>query len=312
MAASSQAAPLHGVVPIIPIPFLPDESIDEASLRRTVDWVAAQGLGGMGLPAYGSEFYKLTEAEREQVVGVAIEACGGRIPVAAQANHGSARVAASVARRYVAMGADIIAFAVPRQFLATRSDLLRYCGTIADAVDVPILIQDFNPGGPTMDASFINELHDQHPNFLYAKLEEPLLVDKLLAIRDAVGDRVGVLEGWGGYYMLEAIPEGIVGIMPGVPFADLLNLIYQMRERGENERAYDLFGSVLPMIAFTLQDMEVFHQVEKRIAVRRGLFAAPHVRAVTWTPCDAVLCHVEFLIDQLMRVIEGEGLKVDL
>ena len=75
--------PLGGVVPIIPIPFHADESIDEMSLRRTIDWVAGQGLGGMALPAYGSEFYKLTETERDRVVGVAIETCGRRMPVVA-------------------------------------------------------------------------------------------------------------------------------------------------------------------------------------------------------------------------------------
>lgn len=311
MSRQPNPTPLHGVVPIIPIPFLADESIDETSLVRTIDWVAGRGLGGMALPAYGSEFYKLTEAEREQVVGTAIETCAGRMPVVAQANHGSSHAAAALARRYVGMGADVIAFALPRQFVATQADLLGYCGTVADAVEVPILVQDFNPGGPTIDATFIAELHRRHPNFRYAKLEEPLIVDKLVAIRDTVGDAVGVLEGWGGYYMLEAIPEGIVGIMPGVPFADILNMIFTARQQGDNVRAYDLFGAVLPMISFTLQDMEVFHQVEKRIAVRRGLFDAAHVRAITWTPGAVILQHIDFLIDQLMRVIEAAGLPVE-
>lgn len=309
MPTSSSPATLAGVVPIIPIPFHADESIDEVSLRRTIDWVAAHGLGGMGLPAYGSEFYKLSEAERDRVVEVAVEVCAGRIPVVAQANHGSARGAVELARRYAEMGADIIAFAIPRQFASTNEDLMRYCGAVADAVDRPILIQDFNPGGPTIGAPFIQTLHRHHGNFRYAKLEEPLIVDKLISIRDAVGDDVGILEGWGGYYMMEAIPEGIAGIMPGVPFSDLLDVIFQARRGGDDERAYDLFGAVLPMISFTLQDMEVFHQVEKRIAVRRGLFDAAHVRAITWTPSDRVCEHIEFLIDQLIRVLRSAGLE---
>ena len=48
----------------------------------------------------------------------------------------------------------------------------------------------------------IEELLDER----YAKLEEPLIVDKVVRIRDRVGNAVGILEGWGGYYMLEAIP----------------------------------------------------------------------------------------------------------
>ena len=302
----NDALHINGVVPIIPIPFHEDDSIDEASLRTCVDFVAGRGMAGMCLPAYASEFYKLSEAEREQVIGLAIDANGGRIPLIAQANHGSSKVAAGLARRYEAMGADVISFALPRQFGTTDADLLRYCGTIAGAVSVPILIQDFAPGKATIDADFIAELHSQHPNFRYAKLEEPLIIDKLVRIQDTVGDKVGILEGWGGYYMLEAIPAGIVGIMPGVPYCDLLDRVYQARKAGNDERAYDLFAALLPMMNFTLQDFELFLQVEKRLLVRRGIFAGAHVRPLTMTPSHATLQHAEFLIDQMMRVLERE------
>lgn len=299
---------IHGVVPVIPVPFNDDESIDEASLRRTVDFVAEQKLS-MCLPAYGGEFYKLSEAEREQVVGISIDQNAGRTPLVAQANHGSPKVAAEFARRYESMGADVIAFAIPRQFGSTDEDVLKFCGTIAEAVSIPILIQDFNPGGPTIDADFIQELRRRHENFEYAKLEEPLVIDKLIRIRDQVGDTVGILEGWGGMYMLEAITCGIIGIMPGVPYCDLLRLIYDARESGDDERAYDLFAAALPMMYFSLQDMELFLQVEKRMMVRRGLFTSHHVRALTFTQTPAVLQHAEYLTDQLLRVMKKENLN---
>ena len=301
---------INGVVPVIPIPFQDDESIDEASLRRCVDFVCQSQMAALCLPAYASEFYKLSEAEREQVIGIAIEANQQRIPVIAQANHASSKVAASLARRYEAMGADVISFAIPRQFGTTDADLLRYCGTIADAVSIPVLIQDFAPGKATIDADFIEQMHKQHPNFLYAKLEEPMIIDKLVRIQDKVGNQVGILEGWGGYYMLEAIPAGIVGIMPGVPYCDLLDKVYKARKAGDDERAYDLFAALLPMMNFTLQDFELFLQVEKRILVRRGIFDSANLRQLTMTPSNAVLKHVEFLIDNLMRVFARESVAV--
>lgn len=292
---------IQGVVPVVPIPFDEQENIDEPSLRRTVAWVVDQGLPAMCLPAYGSEFYKLSEAEREQVVAVAVEVSAGRTPVIAQANHGSAKVAAGLARRYEALGADLISFAIPRQFAATEADLLRYCGRICEAVSVPVLIQDFNPGGPTIDAGFIEQLAKQHPNFRYAKLEEPMIVDKLKRIHDRVGERVGILEGWGGYYMLEAIPLGAVGIMPGVPLADALQRVFLARQQGHDAEAYDRFAALLPFIAFTLQDFELFLQVEKRLLVRRGLFERATMRALTYTLSPELEAHAAFLIEQVMR-----------
>lgn len=303
---------IRGVVPIIPIPFDDDETIDEASFRRTVDFVASRGLAGLCLPAYGGEFYKLTEAEREWVVATAIDATAGRIPVIAQANHGSAKVAAQLARRYEKLGADVISFALPRQFFVGQGDLLRYAGRIAEAVSLPILIQDFNPGGQTIGPEFIRALHAQHPNFRYAKLEEPLIVDKLVAIRDQAGDAVGIFEGWGGYYMLEALPTGVCcGIMPGVPIADLLNRVYQLQTQGDEMAAFDLFADLLPFINFTLQNFELFLQVEKRLLVRRGLFESPVCRSPTLSLSPTVAAHVERLLEYIARVGQREELPYD-
>ena len=298
---------LAGIVPVIPTPFAEDESIDERSLRAVVDWVARTGLGGMCLPAYASEFYKLTEAERARVVAVAIETNDGRVPLVAQANHGSNRIARELARTYEGMGADLISFALPRQFATGESDLLRFAGAIADAVSVPVLIQDFNPGGASIGAEFIATLHRQHGNVRYVKLEEPLLVDKVVAIRERLGDAVGVLEGWGGYYMLEGILAGICGVMPGVAIADLLDAVFRARADGHGERAYRLFAAALPLIAFGLQNMELFLHVEKRLLVRRGLLSTAAVRSLTFTASPHLDAHIDYLSGQIMRILRREG-----
>jgi len=42
---------------------------------------------------------------------------------------------------------------------------------------------------------------------------------------EATDGEVGVLEGWGGVYMLDLIPAGICGVMPGLGVSDLLALV---------------------------------------------------------------------------------------
>ena len=293
---------LRGVVPVVPTPFRPDESIDIESLASVVDWIAGRGLAGMCLPAYGSEFYKLTEAERHQVVQVAVEANRGRVPIVAQANHVSSRVAAELARRYSDMGADVISFAIPRQFGSSDADIIEYCAAVAAATPRPILIQDFNPGGPTIGAALVTEILDRCENFRFVKLEDPMMVDRLIAMRSATAGRIGILEGWGGLYMLEGIAAGIDGIMPGAAVADLLNSVFAAAESQSRERAHDLFGSLLPYVSFGLQDFELFLQIEKRTLARRGLITSPTVRALSHTPSPAVLAHIDFLIDQVERL----------
>lgn len=301
---------LRGVVPVVPTPFRPDESIDFESLGRVVDWIAGRGLGGLCLPAYGSEFYKLTESERHRAVAAAVEANAGRVPVVAQANHSSARAAADLARRYQDMGADVISVAVPRQFPATDADIAAWCGAVAAATSLPVMIQDFNPGGPTIGADLIAELSGRCPNFAYVKLEDPMMLDKLLAIRAGPAGRVGILEGWGGLYMLEGIGAGIDGIMPGTAIADLLDVVFAAASSGQWARAHDRFGSLLAFVGFALQDFELFLWMEKRTLVRRGLIASETVRSLSRSLSPAVRAHAEWLIDQVERVaVEVFGLQ---
>ena len=295
---------LDGIVPIIPIPFNNDESINDADLKRVVQFAGENGATGICLPAYGSEFYKLSDKEREHVVAVAVAANAGSVPLIAQANHPSASIAAATAKRYQQTGADMISIAVPRIFGLRDSDILRYLGRVASAIDIPLLVQDFNPGGPTIGPEDIFQLHRQHPNFKYAKLEEPLMADKIVAIRDRVGDNVGILEGWGGLYMLELIPLGICGVMPGVPLLEPLAQVYRLRKSGQTITAMDLMGRLLPFINFTLQNFEVFLHTEKRLLVKRGLFESAAVRDATYTLSAPNSDYVDLLCDHMLRVIE--------
>ena len=299
---------IHGIVPVIPMPFRDDESIDEPVLRRVIDFVVSQGVSALCLPAYGSEFYKLSEVERARVIEIAIDQTRGRCLVVAQANHPSACHAGELARNYEKLGADVISFAIPRQFASTDADVIAYCGGIAGAVGCPILIQDFNPGGPTMSPQVIGELNRQHAHIRYVKLEEPMIIDKIHKTRAEVGGRVGILGGWGGYYMLESMSAGAIGFMPGAAICDILSRVFHANEDGAGEEAYRLFSEVLPLIAFSLQDFEMFLHMEKRLLVRRGVFTSQKCRAMTRTFSEQVSRHIDWLLDRVMAILQQENM----
>ena len=46
------------------LPLNDDESIDEATLRRQVDFVVDGGAAAVCAPGFATEFYKLTDEER--------------------------------------------------------------------------------------------------------------------------------------------------------------------------------------------------------------------------------------------------------
>ena len=294
---------IDGIVPVVPTPFDNYGHIDEEGLRRLVDFCVAGNACAICLPAYAGEFYKLSEQERHDVVRIAVDQAAGRIPVFGQANHPSSRVALDLAHRMEASGVSMISIATPRIFALSEDDLLRYFRTVCQSISVPLLIQDFNPGGATVGADFAQRLHTDCPNFSYLKLEEPMMAEKVSRILEATRGKVGVLEGWGGLYMMELIPSGICGIMPGVPLLRVLNEVYWMRKRGENKRAYTAYQSVLPFIVFTLAHLELFLHVEKRLLKAMGLIASAHVRDATIHLDSHAEAYAEWLIAQVLPLV---------
>lgn len=306
---------IDGVVPVVPTPFCEDETIDYKALAACVHFAVECGVSAVCLPAYGSEFYKLSELERGRVVETAVAAAGGRLPVIGQSNNPSAKLAAEIAKANEDRGVDLISFALPRMFALGEDDLLRYAEKVCSAVKLPVLVQDFNPGGVTIGAEFCRRLAEACPNFRYTKLEEPMMARKVLAVQEATGNRVGVLEGWGGLYMMELFHLGICGIMPGVGMADLMQHVWNLLKQGCETEAWSLYERLVPQIVFSLQNFELFAWMEKELLVRRGVIPAKsaHVRSATYRPDEHTWRHGQKLNARIAEIgrerTNGEGTR---
>jgi dihydrodipicolinate synthase/N-acetylneuraminate lyase len=292
---------LDGIVPIIPTPFTPQGELDLSSLKPLLEFAVRAGVCAVCLPAYASEFYKLLEKERRDLVYEAIRVLDGRLPFVAQVNHVSSAAVAESAREFERAGASAISVAVPRLFSLPERDLLRYFDRILESITVPLIIQDFNPGGVTVSMNFIEKLHRNHPHFRYLKLEEPLMAAKVKEIVRETAGAVGVIDGWGGVYILELIDAGICGVMPGLGVSDLLNRVWQLARAGAKDAAYDVFQALLPQVSFSLQSLEFFHHAEKSLLMARGVLDAANVRDATLTVDAIDQAHIHFLNQKIVN-----------
>ena len=302
--AKSNELRINGIIPIIPTPFTAEEQVDWPSFRRVVDFACAVGACAMCLPAYASEFYKLSERERLRVVTEAVQHAAGRIPVFAQVNFVSLTQAVETAREAQAAGASAIAAAVPRMMVLGEPDLYRYFDRLLSSIDIPLLIQDVNPSGPTVTARFVSELHRAHPHFRWIKLEEPMMSSKVTAILEATNGEVGVLEGWGGMYILDLIPAGICGVMPGLAVSDLLARVFQLATKADTLAAYKIHEAILPQIVLSLQHMELFHHAEKRLLVARGILQEAVVRELTLKLDRHTEDRISFVNEQILALLD--------
>jgi 4-hydroxy-tetrahydrodipicolinate synthase len=306
--ASARQFRIDGIVPIIPTPFFANEEIDFEGFEDLLEFAVAGGSCGICLPAYASEFYKLREREKEELVAAAIRIVAGRVAVIGQANHPFAQEAARIARTHQDAGADAVSVAVPRLFSVAERDLLRYFSTVLNAIEIPLIIQDFNPGGATISAQFVADLHHRFPHFRYVKLEEPMMTGKVRTIIDVTSGEVGVLDGWGGVYILELMEAGAHGVMPGLGVADLLARVFSMMRAGLKKDALRVFQGLLPQIVYSLQNMEFFHHVEKKLLEARGVLRHTTVRELTSTIDPAEVAHIDFLNGSLLDLLDSLGM----
>lgn len=136
---------LKGVIPPLATPVDENEKIDEAGLRRLIDYVIAGGVHSIFVLGSMGEFDTLPYPERRRTIEVAIDAAGGRVPVVAGiGDTGTAKVIQNglEAREAGADGAVVITpFGVR---LASQEAIIDFYKEVADAVEFPLIIYD-NP-----------------------------------------------------------------------------------------------------------------------------------------------------------------------
>ena len=123
-----------------------------------------------------------------------------------------------------------------------------------------------------MSLEFVKTLSRRHhPHFRYLKLEEPLMAERVRSIIQETNGTVGVIEGWGGAYMLELVDAGICRVMSGLAVSDLLQIVWNRARAGDKDAAYELFQRIQPQITYSLQNLEFFHHGKRRCSWRGAL-----------------------------------------
>lgn len=158
------------VVPIITV-IDDQEKIDEARMRKQVDFVIDGGL--QGILAFGSngEFYQVEEDEMERGLKIMVDQAAGRVPVYFGIGAINTRKCVRLAKMAAANGASCISVLQPMFLKPTSEELFLHFKTIAEAVpDTPVLIYN-NPGrvGYGMTADMVSRLAHEVNNIVGMK-----------------------------------------------------------------------------------------------------------------------------------------------
>ena len=121
-------------------PFGPDGQVDYKQLEALVEFQLEHHTDGIVALGTTAETPTLSQEEKDKIAQTVIGKVAGRIPVIVGAGSNDTLHAAALARRYEAMGADGLLVVTPYYNKAIKSGMLAHFRTIADGVDIPILL----------------------------------------------------------------------------------------------------------------------------------------------------------------------------
>ena len=287
---------LKGVFGLLPTPYTEDYEIHTPDLRAAADFCCRSGQHGIVWPVMVGEFYFLGEEERIRNLHAVMEEVDGRLPVVFGCSGVSVPQVLLFARAARQAGADaIIAMAPALTNAAIAIDMFK---RLADAYDGPIMLQNAAAYAP-LTAEQIAALVEQVPQIEYIKEERPPGPRHIAEVHQLLGDKVKtIFGGFGGRVLPDELRRGADGCMPACEIADLLAKVMELWWQGDQARARELHGRLLPLI---IRETQPFMRY---ILKRRGVFSSTLQRAPAGV--DALDADDKREISILLEAIQGD------
>ena len=267
------------VFSVLPTPFDARGDFDPDSLRRVIDLFLADGVSGFTALGVTSEVGRLSDEERDRVLGVVVKHVNGRVPVVAGTTAEGLRTCIEYTRRASAAGASSVMISPPRMPKLNSDAVVRHFAEVAAAVEIPIIVQDYPPiSGYAMEPALLARIAREIPAARTIKLEDPPTPFKTSRILErSEGLDVKIFGGLGGVFLLEELMAGAQGAMTGFAFPALLVRIVTMFRAAKTDQAADAFYRAVPLMRFEFQE-GIGMAIRKEVLRRRGAIATASIR----------------------------------
>ncbi len=145
------------------------ETVDVERLKSNVEFQIGEGISALVPCGTTGESPTLSHAEHDQVIEVVVEAANGRVPVIAGAGSNSTAEALRLTAHARDAGADATLQVCPYYNKPTQEGLYRHFMTLADGVDLPIVLYNIPPRCVIgLEVATIARLAE-HPNIVAVK-----------------------------------------------------------------------------------------------------------------------------------------------
>lgn len=167
------AAKLEGIFTPNIVPFDDAGQINEAELRRYVDWLIANGVHGLYPNGSSGEFIRLTPEERRRIIKIVCEQAAGRVPVLAGAAEANAYETLRACEAYAACGARAVAIVSPFYYKLSPESVYAYFREIGKHSPIDVTLYNIPMFASPIDVPTIKRLAE---------------FERIIGIKDSSGD----------------------------------------------------------------------------------------------------------------------------
>jgi 4-hydroxy-tetrahydrodipicolinate synthase len=201
-----------------------DGAVDEAGLRRLVEWQIAQGTPTLSPVGTTGEAPTLSHDEHERVIALVVETAAGRAKVMPGTGSNSTTEAIRLTRFAARSGADGALLVAPYYNRPNQEGMYRHFAAIAESADIPLVIYNIPARtGRNVEPETIERLAKIGP--IVAVKEAAGSLDQVSEIR--VRTDLTILSGDDSLTlpMLAVGAEGVVSVIGNLVPRDVMGLI---------------------------------------------------------------------------------------
>lgn len=240
--------PFGRVLTAMVTPFDANEALDLSRFQVLIDHLLAHGTEALVVSGTTGEAPTLNTSEKEALFAEAVRYSNGRAPVIAGTGSYSTRETVQLSQRAEALGVQGLLVVNPYYNKPSQADLLVHFRTVADAVNIPIVLYN-HPGrtGVNLSVDTVCALAE-HPQIVALKDSSGDLV-AISEIHRRLGDNFCIYSGDDPLTlpMLSLGAQGVVSVTSHVA-GDLMQAMVSAFFAGETDQARAHHETLLPLM----------------------------------------------------------------
>ena len=171
-----------------------EDGVNFDELGRIIEDQITGGTDSIVITGTSGESATMSDEEHRAAIKYAVDKVAGRIPVIAGTGSNETAYAVELSKYAESVGADALLVVTPYYNKATQKGLIKHFTTIADSVNVPIVLYNVpSRTGVNITVSTFKEL-SQHPNIKAVKAASGNM-SQIMRVRAACGDDLDIYSG---------------------------------------------------------------------------------------------------------------------